>query len=272
MSDTIERSAPVSEPQTRSLLRRVAVPTEHGGWGLTAEPVVLGLAVAPSVAGLCLGVAAIVAFLARSPLRVLLVDRHRGRHLERTNVALVVLIAELAVLLALVAGAVASASAVFLWPALVAAPLVGVELWFDMRSRSRRLVPELAGTIGICSVVAMIILAAGRPAGLAVAAWLILAGRAVTALPHVRAQIAKLHQRSTSARTLVVADAAALVFAALAVSIDTSVAAGALAVVAVVVGQRVTARRPAPAKVVGIRQTVLGLAVVAVTAIGIHLT
>ena len=36
----------------RSMLRSVAVPTEHGGWGLTAEPVVLGLAVAPSAAAL----------------------------------------------------------------------------------------------------------------------------------------------------------------------------------------------------------------------------
>ena len=32
------------------------------------------------------------------------------------------------------------------------------ELWFDMRSRSRRLVPELAGTFGIGSVVAAIVL------------------------------------------------------------------------------------------------------------------
>ena len=42
----------------RSPLRAVAVPSEHGGWGLTAEPVLLGLIVAPSAAGACLGAAA----------------------------------------------------------------------------------------------------------------------------------------------------------------------------------------------------------------------
>lgn len=35
----------------RSLLRSVGVPTEHGGWGITTEVIVLGLLVAPSAAG-----------------------------------------------------------------------------------------------------------------------------------------------------------------------------------------------------------------------------
>ncbi|HDL49896.1 MAG TPA: prenyltransferase, partial [Actinobacteria bacterium] len=32
-------------------LRSVAMPTEHGGWGFTLEPIILGLLVAPSPAG-----------------------------------------------------------------------------------------------------------------------------------------------------------------------------------------------------------------------------
>lgn len=66
----IAASAPV-ESQDRSpaaarqrpLWRSVAVPSEHGGWGLTFEPVLLGLIVAPSWAGVAIGVAAIVAIL-----------------------------------------------------------------------------------------------------------------------------------------------------------------------------------------------------------------
>ncbi|MCB0972737.1 MAG: YwiC-like family protein, partial [Acidimicrobiales bacterium] len=61
----------------------MAMPTEHGGWGLTLEPVVLGLLVAPSIAGTCIGLAAIVAFLARTPLRIVLVDLRRRRWLPR---------------------------------------------------------------------------------------------------------------------------------------------------------------------------------------------
>lgn len=258
----------------RSPLRAVAVPTEHGGWGLTAEPVLLGLAIAPSVAGVCIGIAAVVGFLARTPLRVVLVDRHRHRDLDRTGLARRVLFVEVAaiVMLAGVAAVTATGTWGWWWPAALAAPLVGVELWFDTRSRSRRLLPELTGTFGICSVAAMILLADGHPWSVAIAAWLILVGRATTAIPYVRAQIARLHQRPTSAGALVVADGAALAVAATAVALDPAVAAGAISVGVVVVFQRITARTPVPAKVIGIRQTVLGLIVVAATVAGIHLT
>jgi hypothetical protein len=268
---TAERAAAVAAPRRRASIRSVAVPTEHGGWGLTAEPVLLGLAVAPSLAGVLLGLAAVLAFLARTPLRVVLVDHHRDRDLDRTALARRVLAAELAVLAALVAAAARTADGAFWWPAVIAAPLVAIELWFDTRSRSRRLVPELAGTFGICAVVAMIIVAGGHGAAEAIAAWLVLVARAATAIPHVRAQIARLHGRPSSPRALVVADATALAAATIAVVVAPAAAPGAVAVAALVPLQRITARTPAPAKVVGIRQTVVGLVVVAATAVGLRL-
>ena len=67
----------------RSRWRSVAIPSEHGGWGLTAEPALLGLLVAPSIAGGVLAVAAVVAFLARTPLKLVLVDRWRRRRLPQ---------------------------------------------------------------------------------------------------------------------------------------------------------------------------------------------
>ena len=78
----------------------------------------------------------------------------------------------------------------------------------------------------------------------------------------VRAQIARLHRRSWSSRELIVADFAALAVAIAAVAIDPTVAPGAVAVAGVVTIHRITARAPVPAKVIGIRQTILGLAVV----------
>lgn len=255
----------------RSALRSVAVPTEHGGWGLTAEPVLLGLAVAPSIAGACVGIAAILAFVARTPLRIVLVDRHRSRDLDRTALARRVLLVEIAAIAVLVATAAVTASAGFWWPAAIAAPLVAIELWFDTRSRSRRLIPELAGTYGIGSVAAMILLAAGHRPAEAAAVWLVLAGRATTAIPLVRAQVARLHQRPWSSRDLIVADGAALALAVAATVIDRAAAAGAAAVLVVVVLQRITATTPTTAKSIGLRQTALGFAVVAATAVGIHL-
>lgn len=261
-----------SAPAARSPLRSVAVPAEHGGWGLTAEPALLGLLVAPAVAGAALAAAALVAFVARTPLKLALVDRRRGRRLDRTGLAWRVLAVEAAVFAVLVAVAVATAAGPFWAPAVAAAPLVALELWFDVRSRSRRLVPELAGAVGISAVAAMILLAGDESGGLAVGAWLVLAARAVTAIPHVRDRVARLHGRPGPASTLVVADVTAVATAAVAVALDGALAAGAAAVVAVVVVQRLGAGAPVPPpKVLGLRQMALGLAVVAVTAAGIHL-
>jgi hypothetical protein len=233
--------------------------------------VVLGLLVAPSLAGLCLGLAALLAFLARTPLRVVLVDRHRRRDLHRTHLARRVLAVELLAVAALVVGALLTATSSFWWPLAVAVPLVALELWFDTRSRSRRLVPELAGTIGICSVAALIILAGGGANEVAVAAWLILTGRAVTSVPHVRAQIARLHRRPSSPWTLVVADAAAVAAVAVAVALTAGAAIGAVTVVLLVAVEWLLDRTDAPATIIGIRQTVFGLVVVVATAVGLHL-
>jgi hypothetical protein len=200
-----------------------------------------------------------------------LVDRRRGRHLERTTVASIVVAAELAVAAAVVIGAVVLADGAFWVPALVAAPLVVLELWFDMRSRSRRTVPEVAGSVGICAVAAMIVLADGGRARLAAAVWVVLGARALTAIPFVRAQIARLHHRPTAPGTLLAVDAVALLAAAVAVVLEPSVVGGAAAVLAIVVVQRLTARGPVPRPaVLGIRQLALGLAVVAATAIGVQ--
>lgn len=252
--------------------RSVAVPTEHGGWGLTLEPVVLGLAVTPSIAGAFLGVAALTAFLARTPLRVVLVDHHRSRDLARTALARRILAAEVALLAALGAGAAVTGDPRQWLPALVAAPLVAVELSFDMRSRSRRLLPELAGSLGVAAVVAMIVLAGEGDGRLAAALWLVLAARALTSVPFVREQVARLHQRTPAPRTTLAADAAALGVATSAAVVDPATIAGALTIPILVAAQRLTGRRPpARAVIVGVRQVAAGLLVVLVTAVGVRI-
>lgn len=254
------------------MLRSVAVPNEHGGWGLTLEPVLLGLLVAPSVAGALLGLAAFVAFLARTPLRVVLVDLHRRRRLPRTRVAARLLGGELVALVALAIGADRGAPSGWWWPLLLLAPLVALELWFDLRSRSRRLVPELAGATGIAGVVALVVLAGGSDARLAGGLWLVLTARSVAAIPTVRDQVGRLHGRPGSPRALAVADAAAAAIACAAALLSPAVRVGALAVLGLIAAQRLLERRPTDrAVVIGVRQTVLGLALVAATALGVAL-
>lgn len=256
----------------RSPLRSVAVPAEHGGWGLTIEPALLGLLVRWSVPGLCLALAAVVAFVARTPLKVLLVDAHRGRSLERGRLARRVLALEAVVLVALAAVATArAASPRFWWPLVAVAPLVGVQLVYDMRSRSRRLVPELAGAVGITGVAAMIVLAGGGGVRLGVAMSLVLAARCLSAIVAVRGLVRQLHGHPVDPRSLTVADGGALAVAGASVVVGPPAVVGAVAVVAAIAAQRLLARRPAPrAAIIGMRQSLLGLVVVLAGAIGAH--
>jgi hypothetical protein len=250
--------------------RAVAVPDEHGGWGLTAEPALLGLLVAPSWAGAAISLAAVGAFVVRTPLKVVLVDRWRHRWLPRTQLASWIAAAEIVVLVALATAAVALAGWQWLVPVAVAVPLIAVELWFDMRSRSRRLVPELCGAVGIAAVAASVALAGGAEARLAAGLCLIPAARAVGSIPFVRFQITRLHGATASLTTSDVAQGAAAVVCVAAVVVAPAVTAGAVAVVLLLAAQVVWARRaPIPAKVLGVRQLLLGLAVVAITAAGV---
>ncbi len=261
---------PANPPGGRSLLRSVAVPVEHGGWGLTLEPVLLGLVVSWSAAGMCLGVAAVVAFLARTPLKVVLVDARRRRFLPRTRVARRVLAVEAAAMVALVAGALALGPPAFWTPLIVIAPLVGTELWFDMRSRSRRLIPELAGAVGMSGVAAVVAIAGGSGTRLAAACWLVLAARSITAIVTVRDLVGHLHSRPRHPLVVLSADLAAVAIAGTAVLIDQATALGAVAVVVAIAIQRALNLRSAPrAVVIGIRQTLLGLGVVLATGIGV---
>ena len=254
----------------RSHFVAVAVPTEHGGWGLTLEPALLGLLVAPSWSGVALAAAGLVAFLARTPVKVALVDRWRHRRLPRTVLAERVAAIELGLLAALVAVAAFTAEGAFWAPIAIALPLVAIELWFDMRSRSRRLLPELAGTIGIGGIAAAIVLADGDGYALAGALWCIVAARAVASIPFVRLQLARYKEQPARRLTSDAAQGAAVVVAVGAVALDTRTLAGLGAIAVLAVVQLWAARRPPPAApVLGAQQVVVGLTVVLVTALGV---
>lgn len=269
----------MTDPNRRVSLRSVAMPAEHGGWGLTLEPSILGVLAAPSLAGLLLGLAAVLVFLARTPLRLVLVGRHhrdrdrsrlsrRRTDLARRVAAIELLAAGVAVLMA----AVLAADPMWWLPAMVAAPLFVVALWFDLHSLSRDLIPEVVGSIAVASVASMGALAGGASMTLAVGLWLILGARIFSSIPHVRAQVRRLHGRSAAAMPMLVGDLVALVAAVIAVWLDASLILGVAAIVGLIIVQRATlARPPRPVKVLGVRQMALGFTVVGVTALGVWL-
>lgn len=249
--------------------RSVALPTEHGGWSLTAEPVLLGLLVAWSLPGLALGLAAMVAFIARTSVKLVLVDRFRRRWLPRTRLAAQIATVEVVVLIALCAYALGSGESFWL-PLALAGPLIVVELWFDMRSRSRRLIPELAGSIGIGSMATAIALADGTSNRVAWGLWLVIAARSVAAIPYVRTQIMRVKSKPApkwhSDAAQLVAVGAVLVGWAF----DLVPAGAVVALVILAVINLLAVRvAPKPAVVIGIQQMVFGIAVIVITAIAL---
>jgi hypothetical protein len=269
----------MTDPPRRLPLRSVAMPAEHGGWGLTLEPGILGVLAAPSLAGLLLGLAALLVFLARTPLRLVLIGRHhrdRGRStlsLQRTQLATRVGAVELvAAGIAVIAAALLASDPLWWLPAVVATPLFVIALWFDMRSLSRHLIPEIVGSVAVASVASMGALAGGASMALAMGLWLTLGARIFSSIPHVRAQIRRLRGKPAPATPALVGDAAALVTAVIAVLLDPSLILGAFAIAGLVVIQRITlSRPPRPAKILGIRQMILGFTVVGMTALGVWL-
>jgi hypothetical protein len=270
MSNPVADHGPGPTAGAGPRLRSVAIPGEHGGWSLTLEPVLLGLLVAPGPAGVALGVAALMAFLARTPLKLALVDRRRGRWLPRSALAARVAALEIVVLAGAVAVALATAEDPFWWPLAAAAPLFAVELWYDSRSRGRRFVPEMAGAIGMGALAAAIALAGGESDGVAAALWVALGARSIGAIPFVRVQ---LRRAKHQAHELWWSDGAqvAAVAVALAGWWFGELPIAAIIAIGVMATAELAAVRTAPpaAAMVGAQQVVLGLMVVVTTALAI---
>lgn len=250
-------------------MRSVAVPAEHGGWSLTLEPALLGLIVEPSWAGLCLAGAGLTAFLARTPAKIALIDRRRGRVLPRTRPAAWIGTAEIAVLISLVVAASALALAPFWWPLAAASPLVALELWYDIRSRSRRLVPELAGSVGVASIAAAVALAGGASDLLAGGLWLIAGARAAATIPFVRVQLRRAKDHAPARWHSDVAQVLVVMAVAMGRSVEAVSTPALVAIIILALMHGGLVRSPVPrAAVIGAQQVVLGLAVVLTAGLG----
>jgi hypothetical protein len=165
------------------------VPVEHGGWGFLVEPIVLGLALAPSLAGLALALGAAAGFLVRHPLRLVFMDRRKGARYPRTELAERFVLGYAAAAAVLLGAGFALARQPF-WPGLAAAAPFGLAaLWFDAAGRSREAAPEALGAAALSASAFVIALAGGAPAAPAWAATLLLALRAVASVLYVRARI-----------------------------------------------------------------------------------
>jgi hypothetical protein len=253
------------------VLREVVVPTEHGGWGFTAEPLVLGLLVAPGPTAGALIVVGMAIFLARRPLRLLTADRRAGRRLPRTSVAAYVLAAVAVIVVAGLALAAAAAEGPFWIPLVAALPFAAVQQWYDLQNRQRELLPEVLGPLALAAFAPAILLGGGVEGTVALGAWLTLAARVASSILLVRVQIRRARGRPYATRPLHVVSWAAVLLMGVAAWLGWSPWTVPAALVGVAVWNLLSVRRPPPTpKFLGWSQMGFGLAVVVLFAVGYH--
>jgi hypothetical protein len=176
--------------QSRQRVRSVALPVEHGGWGFLFEPILLGLLVAPSLAGGLIALAAVGAFLARQPLKLALKDRTAGRSVPRTRLAQRFAAGYVGVAVAGFGLAVLITREPLLFVALLlAGPVAAVQLVHDVSGRGRAALAELAGAIALGVSAALIGLAGDQGLDVALTVWLLVVLRGVTAILYVRSRL-----------------------------------------------------------------------------------
>jgi hypothetical protein len=168
-------------PPLRSIL-----PAEHGSWFMLGFPLVLGLLLRPSLAGLCLGLAALAFFLSRPPLRRVL----QGQR-DPAQILALLLLGALAIAFGLLALAMTGAR--FLIPLACVGPLVFLALRADLTRTTRSLAVEMAAQGAFAGLAAAMLVAGGNPLSGALRAWWFVTLVGSANLAHVRRWLGHAH-------------------------------------------------------------------------------
>jgi len=245
-------SVPLPSAVPRVIIRPLALPVEHGGWGFVIEPAVLALLVVPSWPGLAIGVAVIAAFLARHPLRLAAGDWMRRRRYPRTIVCERLALGYGAAAIVAMTIAVAVTDARILIPFAITAPLGLAQFAFDVRNRGHAPAPEIAGAIAAGATAAAIALAGGRSPALAATLWLLTILRSVPAILFVRAALAK------GRRSIAVAVHVAAVVIAIALWYQRLAPAAAIVTTSLLLGRSLIRIEHEPPRRIGMREIAFG--------------
>lgn len=234
-------------------IRPLAVPSEHGGWGLLLEPVVLAMLVAPSAAGALIGMGAGAVFLMQHPLKLAMHDRLQGRRYPRSRFCELLAAGYGAAALLAFTAAWTLAGARPLLALTAALPFGAIQLSYNVQNRSRRPIPELAGAIVPASLAAAIALAGGSAAAFALSVLILC--RSIPAVLYVRSTL-----RGSSPVAMIAAHVAAVLIAFLFAPLLAGIAM-------VLLLLRAAVPTHAPAKTIGLREIAFGAITVGLIAL-----
>ncbi len=250
----------------------VGLPSEHGGWSFIGEPLLLGLLLVPSWGGLALGMAAYAIFLLRQPLKVLMTDYRKRRVTPRgllarrfaLGYALAIAAASVGVLLNLT-------DHLPLIPLVVAAPLLHIQLRYDMAGKSREAIAELSSALAATTIAPSLVLMNGWGLSDALLLWVVMTAKAVSAVLYVRARL-RLERNKPAALSAAYATHAlalgALLLLAWLDAVPYSAAVGMGLLSARAVWGLSRWRTPQPPKVIGVQEVVFGISYVLLAAWG----
>ena len=173
----------------RLSIRRIALPAEHGSWGILLEPLIASLAVAPSSAGFLIAIGVAGAFLMRQPLRVFATGVSSGTSSPNNRPAAYFCLFFGLVGAAGFSGAAFIASAEDLLPLLALVPFGIYQVFNDVSRKSRELLPELAGAAALSASAPSIALAAGWGPSRAAALWVLFVARSIPSFVYVRQRL-----------------------------------------------------------------------------------
>ena len=168
-------------PPLRSLL-----PAEHGSWFMLGFPIVLGGLLRPSLAGVCLGLAALFLFLGRPALRRLL-----NQPKDPAQLRALVLIGGIAGIFGILTFLLSDVR--FLIPLACVAPLALFALRADVERAVRTLTVELAAQAAFSGLAAALVVAGGGTLPQAGRAWLFATLLGSANLAHVRRFLGHAH-------------------------------------------------------------------------------
>lgn len=190
MSDVTTALPPAAAKRRPAFkMTSIALPNEHGSWGILFEPLVVGIAVAPSLASPFVALLYIGAFLSRQPLKWYLADLKAKRERPQTSAARMFAFIYLSIAAVGFFGALAFAGVVPLLPLIITAPLGAITLWFDVSGKSRRVAPEMAGVVTLASSAAVSGLAGGWTVAASVALSLVMILRLIPSMLYIRERL-----------------------------------------------------------------------------------
>lgn len=251
----------------------VVLPAEHGSWGLTLEPIALGLLVAPTIPGAFLGLSLFLAFLCYQPGRTLWRERRRRRKSNRAAVAQRFLITlGLASLVSALIVLVTAGWQPFI-PPLILTPLIGIYLFYDLEGQTRSWQGEISGAIVFSSAAAGIALAGGWNYPEALCLMGAITARSVPSIMYIRSRIRLDRGKATKTSGAIAAHIIAFLLICLMVGLNylpvLSLLPFAVLLLRSIIGLS-RFRRPINIKTIGFIEIGLGILTVSCIALGFY--